>query len=94
MGLISGALEGAGKAGVQALHTAQQQYGAEELAKMKIEADKELQANMQTFQRSENTATREHATGLAQMADTRIREEGKEKIVKVLADPESVKKGK
>lgn len=64
MGLLAGAMEGAGRAGVQALHTAQQQYGAEELVKMKVQADKELQAGMQEFHRGENALNRTHAETL------------------------------
>lgn len=46
---LSGALEGAGRAGVAALAAAQQQYGAEELLKLRTESEQAFQTNLLKF---------------------------------------------
>lgn len=64
LGIVAGAMQGAGEAGVAVGLQLQKQFGQEELLRMRTEADKELQASMQSFHRGENLLTREHAETL------------------------------
>lgn len=58
-GIVAGALAGAGQAAERSLHTLQQQFGAEDLLKMRSEADKELATLHATLARETHAANRE-----------------------------------
>lgn len=69
--IIGGMLEGLGKAGVQAGLQLQQQFGAENLLKMRTEAEKELQASMQRFQTGRDATIEGYASSREIRQDTR-----------------------
>ena len=71
MGIVSGAIEGLGRAGVQAGLQLQQQFGAEELLKMRTDAEKELQASMQKFQTGRDATIEGYASSREIRQDTR-----------------------
>lgn len=69
--IIGGALEGLGRAGVQAGLTLQKQFGDEELLKMRTDAEKELQASMQRFQTGRDATIEGYASSREIRQDTR-----------------------